>query len=156
VGKKDEKTTVDPPAEHWRDEPAAHDYPAAASFLSLVCPPAEVTRLVAALKAAPIERRLAKDLLRASSLSLLPADNTHVAADLAKVAKGTALSPVLLVQGDLRRGIPLTIADGYHRVCASYHLNENAPIPCHLAVSGGVRSREPARSRSSRGPTAVQ
>jgi hypothetical protein len=26
----------------------------------------------------------------------------------------------------------MTIADGYHRVCASYHLDENADIPCHL------------------------
>jgi hypothetical protein len=33
----------------------------------------------------------------------------------------------------MRRGVPLTIADGYHRVCASYHLDENADIPCHLA-----------------------
>ena len=28
--------------------------------------------------------------------------------------------------------MPLTIADGYHRVCASYHVNEDADIPCLL------------------------
>jgi hypothetical protein len=33
----------------------------------------------------------------------------------------------------MRRGVPLTIADGYHRVGASYHLDENADIPCQLA-----------------------
>ena len=29
--------------------------------------------------------------------------------------------------------VALTIADGYHRVCASYHLDENADIPCRMA-----------------------
>ena len=84
----------------------------------------------------PLERRQAKDLLRASGLDLLPTDNAHVAADLAKVKRGESLSPVLLVRGEMRRGVPLTIADGYHRVCASYHLDENADIPCHLADFG--------------------
>jgi hypothetical protein len=121
------------PAEHWKDEPDEHDYPAAADYLSLIYPPDGVQRLVAALKEAPLERRKAKDLLRSSDLPLLPVDNAHVAADQAKVKRGEQLSPVLLVRGDLTRGAPLTIADGYHRVCASYHLSENADIPCHLA-----------------------
>jgi hypothetical protein len=120
------------PTEHWGERPAEHDYPAAASYLSLICDPTEVRRLVTALKAAPLERHLAKDLLRASGLELLPVDNVHVASDLAKIRRGERLSPVLLMRGDFRRGVPLTIADGYHRVCASYHIDENASIPCHL------------------------
>jgi hypothetical protein len=120
------------PVEHWGERPDEHDYPAAASYLSLICEPTEVRRLVTALKGAPIERHKAKDLLRASGLALLPLDNVHVAADLAKIAKGTALSPVLLMRGDFRRGVALTVADGYHRICASYHVDENADIPCHL------------------------
>jgi hypothetical protein len=120
------------PREHWGERPDEHDYPAAASYLSLICEPAEVRRLVTALKAAPLEHHLAKDLLRASGLALLPVDNVHVASDLAKVQRGDPLSPVLLMRGDFRRGVALTIADGYHRVCASYHVDENAQIPCHL------------------------
>jgi hypothetical protein len=120
------------PTEHWGEEPEEHDYPAAASYLSLLCEPTEVRRIISALKAAPIERHQAKDLLRSSRLPLLPGDNAHVASDLHKVDAGEKLSPVLLVRGDFRRGLALTIADGYHRVCASYHLNENADIPCHL------------------------
>jgi hypothetical protein len=27
----------------------------------------------------------------------------------------------------------LEIADGYHRICASYHLDEDADIPCRMA-----------------------
>ncbi len=119
-------------SERWRSEPQAHDYPAAADYLSLVHPPAEVKRLEVALKRAPLEARKAKDLLRASGLELLPADNVHVAADLAKVKKGEGLSPVLLVRGNFTRGVPLMIADGYHRICASWHLDEDADIPCHL------------------------
>jgi hypothetical protein len=120
-------------SEHWKDEPDEHDYPAAAAYLSLIHPPAAVRSLVVALKEAPLERRKAKDLLRSSGLALLPPDNAHVATDLNKVKNGEQLSPVLLVRGDVTRGIPLTIADGYHRVCASYHIDENADIPCHLA-----------------------
>jgi hypothetical protein len=29
--------------------------------------------------------------------------------------------------------VPLTIADGFHRICASYHLDEDADIPCRIA-----------------------
>ena len=56
----------------------------------------------------------------------------HVAKDLDKVRSGDHLSPVLLVRGNIAAGAPLTIADGYHRICASYHLDEDADIPCHL------------------------
>jgi hypothetical protein len=119
-------------AEHWSDEPEEHDFPAAAAYLSLVCEPTDVRKLVNSLQTSPTVRHQAKDLLRASGLALLPIDNVHVASDLAKIDKGEKLSPVLLVRGDFRRGSPLTIADGYHRVCASYHLSENADIPCHL------------------------
>ncbi|MDE3221826.1 MAG: hypothetical protein KGL79_00140, partial [Acidobacteriota bacterium] len=75
----------------------------------------------------------AKDLLRASNLELLERDNVHVRHDLDKVKSGRRLSPVLLVRGDATRGLPLVIADGYHRVCASYWINENTMIPTRLA-----------------------
>jgi hypothetical protein len=32
--------------------------------------------------------------------------------------------------------VPLQIADGYHRVCASYLTDENTDIPCRLAGIG--------------------
>ena len=118
--------------EHWKDEPDAHDFPAAHDYLSLLFPDADVAALVEALGAAPTIRRKAKDLLRASGLRLLAPDNPHVDKDLKKVAQGEALSPVLLVRGRAAKGRPLVIADGYHRICASYHLDEDADIPCRL------------------------
>ena len=88
--------------------------------------------MVVQLQAAPVAHYKAKDLLRASQLALLTSDNAHVMSDLRKIRKGRPLSPVLLVRGDLLRGFPLQIADGYHRVCASYYIDENTDIPCRM------------------------
>ncbi len=121
----------------WKDEPDEHDYPAAASYLALIGDPPTVTMLVDALRSAPVERHKAKDILRAAGLAHLPIDNVHVARDVDKVKSGRALSPVLLVRGDIGRGLSLQIADGYHRVCASYHLDEDTDIPCRIV--GPVR-----------------
>jgi hypothetical protein len=121
-----------PMKQHWKTEPDEHDYPAAQAYLSLVASDKGAAALVKALKDAPLTLQKAKDLLRASCLALLPDTNAHVAKDLEKVRKGEDLSPVLLVRGNLVTGTPLAIADGYHRICASYHLDEDADIPCRL------------------------
>jgi len=119
--------------EDWKDEPDEHDYPAAEDYLSLVTSFAGAKKLVRSLRVAPIVHRKAKDLLRASGLPVLPPDNFHVAKDLKKITEGALLSPVLLVRGVVRMHIPLIVADGYHRICASYHLGEDADIPCRIA-----------------------
>jgi hypothetical protein len=121
-----------PTKEHWKDEPDDHDYPAATDYLSLVMPEAAASGIADALRTAPLIRRKAKDLLRASALDLLPPTNVHVAKDLDKVKRGLRLSPVLLVRGDRASGRPLLVADGYHRICASYQLDEDAEIPCRI------------------------
>jgi hypothetical protein len=118
--------------EHWKDEPDEHDYPAAADYLSLLMPEPAAQELVVRLRAAPILHRKAKDLLRASRLPALDPDNVHVARDLEKIRRGHPLSPVLLVRGQLVANIPLTVADGYHRICASHHVDEDADIPCRM------------------------
>jgi len=113
----------------WLEKPEAHDFPAAADYLDLVADSKTVKKLTKLLKAGTVAHKKAKDILRAAQLSLLPVDNPHVASDLSKIKKGQSLSPILLVRGDFATGIPLQIADGYHRVCASYHTNENTDIP---------------------------
>jgi hypothetical protein len=123
-----------PVTEHWQEEPEEHDFPAAADYLSMLAPPGEVTKVVDALRSAKTIHRKAKDLLRASRLALLAADNVHVRKDLAKVAEGKRLSPVLLVRGRADKGIPLTVADGYHRICASHHIDEDEDVPCRLVA----------------------
>jgi hypothetical protein len=116
----------------WLEEPESHDFPAAAAYLALVAEDSTVKELTAKLQAGAIVNKKAKDILRAAQLQLLPKDNPHVAADLAKIKKGQPLSPILLVRGDFVTGSPLQIADGYHRVCASYYTDENTDIPVVL------------------------
>jgi hypothetical protein len=119
--------------ERWTRSPAAHDYPAASDYLSLLFDAPTVRALVRGLQTATVTTRKAKDLMRASGLTLLPSTDAEVARDLKKVKKGERLSPVLLVRGGLDHDRLLTVADGYHRICASYHLNEDADIPCRIA-----------------------
>lgn len=119
--------------ETWKQGPEEHDFPAAADYLSLVMPEPAAASIVAELQKAATVHRKAKDLLRASELPLLPITNPHVARDLKRVTKGEQLSPVLLVRGHAKTGLALIVADGYHRICASYHLDENNDIPCRIA-----------------------
>ncbi len=118
--------------EHWKDEPDDHDFPAATDYLSLLFPERLASAVVDGLHTAPTIRRKAKDLLRASRLPLLPREDVHVKRDLKRVAKGQLLSPVLLVRGRAGLGTPLIVADGYHRICASYYLDEDADVHCRL------------------------
>ena len=116
----------------WKAEPDEHDFPAAQDYLALILPLEVAQRVVEALRTADTMHRKAKDLLRASRLVLLPADNPHVRSDLRKIKRGQPLSPVLLVRGSALADHPLQIADGYHRVCASYLTDENFDIPCRI------------------------
>ena len=116
----------------WLAEPEEHDYPAAAAYLSLLADSGCVELLVEAFRAAPAVDRAAKDLLRSTRLPLLPPDDQHVSTDLDKVGAGRPLSPVLIVRGSITEGRPAVIADGYHRVCASYHTNANTPVSVRI------------------------
>ena len=118
--------------EHWKDAPDEHDYPAARAYLGLLVLPKTAKAIAKALQQTPLMRAKAKDLLRASALPLLPEDDPEVHSALTKVHAGVKLSPVLLVRGRLG-GWPLIVADGYHRICASYHLDDDAEIPYRIA-----------------------
>lgn len=121
----------------WKHKPEAHDFPAALDYLTLVLEDAVARKLVAALRKAPTQHKKAKDLLRASRLPLLSRDNPHVIEDLKKIKKGKPMSPVLLVRGDAGKDVPLLVADGYHRICASWYRDENILIACRIV---GLRS----------------
>ncbi len=114
----------------WLDEVEEHDYPAAASYLSIIYPEAEVAKIVKKLRAASIVEFKAKDIFRASSLSLLGISNSHVAKDTKKIKRGKALSPLLLVRDSVNGKV--VIADGYHRMCAIYKFHEDALIRCKI------------------------
>ena len=114
----------------WFEEPEDHDYPAAESYLSLHYEEKVAAACVAKLRRAPISQFKAKDIFRASDLSLLGVSNSHVEKDRKKIHDGRKLSPLLLVREDGQGRV--IIADGYHRLCAVYSLDEDAVIPCKI------------------------
>ena len=71
--------------------------------------------------------------MRAAGLPLLPADDPDVAKELDRGRAGTALSPCLVIRGSIKNGTTARIADGYHRICASYHLSEDTAVRARIA-----------------------
>jgi hypothetical protein len=117
----------------WKKTPGAADLEAARRYLSLIEPLAATAALQRALRSAKTTEHAAKDLLRASALPLLTREESQVAQDLKRIRKGRTLAPVLLVQGDGGRAVALIVADGYHRICAAWYHDEDAPIACRIA-----------------------
>jgi hypothetical protein len=114
----------------WLSQPEKHDYPAAKSFLSLLYRKPRARTYVRKLRQAPVSEYKAKDIFRASGLSLLGLSNAHVERDRHKVTSGQALSPLLLIRDPVNGKV--LIADGYHRLCAVYSYDEDAIIPCKI------------------------
>jgi len=114
----------------WLANVDEHYFAAAASYLALVYPKDQCARLVAALRAAELVQFKAKDVFRASQLSLLGVSNSHVEKDRTAIDEGVRLSPLLLVR-DTHNG-KVVVADGYHRLCAVYQVDEDAWIPCKI------------------------
>ncbi len=114
----------------WLAEPEDQDYPAAESFLLLLYGMEAVKTVVSQLRKAPMTAFKAKDIFRASGLSLLGVSNSHVETDRKKIASKKDLSPLLLVR-DTAHG-KVIIADGYHRLCAVYSVDEDAVISCKI------------------------
>ena len=114
----------------WLSEPEEHDYPAAQSYLNLIFDESVTARNVAKLRSATITSFKAKDIFRASGLSLLGISNSHVEKDQQKINFGQSLSPLLLVRDPAN--VTVIIADGYHRLCAVYSRDEDALIPCKI------------------------
>ena len=118
------------PTISWQDAPEEHNYPAAKSYLGLILDDAVAGKIAAKLQKCPLSHFKAKDIFRASGLSLLGVSNSHVLKDQRKVEAGKPLSPLLLVRDtELRKVI---VADGYHRLCAVYAHDEDALIPCQI------------------------
>ena len=114
----------------WLSEPEKQDYPSALSFLSLIFDVTDANLFVDNLKKTTVVFYKAKDLFRASSLSLLGISNKHIKKDIKKIKNDVSLSPLLLVRNSANGKV--IIADGYHRLCAVYSMDEDALIPCKI------------------------
>jgi hypothetical protein len=116
----------------WRRVPGTKDFRAATAYLSLVLSDEQAAAVVRRLRRAPTTYQKPKDLERASGVKLLPPDDPEVRKKPKKSRGAKPLSPVLLVRGSASDGRPLIIGDGYHRICASYHVDREADIPCRI------------------------
>ena len=115
----------------WLPEPEEHDFPAAESYLGLLFDKQSIEKHLINLKKCKMSQFKAKDIFRASGLSVLGVSNYHVEKDRKKILAGKPLSPLLLVRDE--RNAKVIIADGYHRLCAVYSDNEDELIPCKIA-----------------------
>jgi hypothetical protein len=113
----------------WANEVANHDYAAAEAYLSIKLADDKVAKIVGRLRDAPLTKRRANDILRASGLTAAPFDDPGVIKDLIKVVEGKPLSPVLVISGKRQADI----ADGYHRVSLVYRIDPYAVVPLKLA-----------------------
>jgi hypothetical protein len=114
----------------WLSDLEEQDYPAAQSYLSLLYRKDQVKKMITRFRSVPVVQFMAKDIFRASRLSLLGVSNSHVEQDRKKIRKGQRLSPLLLVRDEPNGKV--VIADGYHRLCAVYGFDEDALIPCKI------------------------
>lgn len=114
----------------WLPLPDVHDYTAALSYLSLIYDEVQAQQFVEKLEKASVTEFKSKDIFRASSLSLLGISNKRVKSDLKKIDKGISLSPILLLRDSINGKV--IIADGYHRLCAVYSLDEDLMIACKI------------------------
>src|ERR1035438_9211041 len=96
----------------WLPDVEDQDYPAAQSYLGLLHNDARVAEIMKGLRSAPLVQFKAKDIFRASRLSLLGVSNSHVEKDTRKIRDGQGLAPLLLVRDEQNGGV--VIADGYH------------------------------------------
>jgi hypothetical protein len=115
---------------NWLDEPEEHDYPAAFSYLSLIYNEYVSEKHVKKIRESKVVYFKAKDIFRASGLSLLGISNYHVEKNIHKIKEGKKLSPLLLLR-DPDNG-RVIVADGYHRLCAVYTIDEDIEIPCKI------------------------
>ena len=101
----------------WLDVPRNHDYAAAASYLSLTMGARSAQAVANELEHADMTEFAAKDIFRASGLSLLGVSNKHVEKDIELINHGEKLSPLLLYR-DKTHG-RLLIADAPRPIRAS-------------------------------------
>jgi hypothetical protein len=109
----------------WSNESKKDNYKAARTYLTLLYGEKRAAKCVAGLKKADTAEFEAKDIFRASGISLLNVEKDCNGTDLNK-----EVSPILLVRD---KGFGrIIIADGYHRMCSVYARDEEAMIRCKI------------------------
>ena len=115
----------------WLAELAENDYSAAEAYLQLMTDKKKAHSLTKKLKRTRLSEYFAKDILRASETPMAEVQAFDWVKQNNEINAGTPLSPILLVR-DVS-GRRLIVADGFHRLCAVFAVDQEALIPCKLA-----------------------
>ena len=111
----------------WRKAPTDKDYHAASRYLSLVLGPKRAGVMTRALRAAPIEHHVGRDLMRAAGYAPSAYDDKN---QRKEIEKGRSLAPLLIVRHT--RDARVIIADGYHRLGAVCEIDPEAEVACKI------------------------
>lgn len=105
----------------------------ATEFLGMYKKKKNAGRIVDDLIASELTTFKAKDILRAAGLPPQPLDNAHVQVAMQLIAAGIPLTPVYLLRGKLKSGVPVVIADGYHRISAAFWTSPSTDCSAYIA-----------------------
>lgn len=120
---------------NWRSKPKRKSLDEAMEYLGIFGLGGEVRRFD---RASP-KTMMAKDILRATDQTPAKPQDPHVKKKMRQMKRGKKIQPVLLiwVNGALGPEPRLIIADGFHRVSAAFHLDEDTEV--HTLLAGAAR-----------------
>jgi len=117
----------------WESQADKDNARDATEYLAMFKRNKNAARIILDLRNGKLVTFKAKDILRASRLDPVPVDNEHVRIALDLIAQGIPLTPVYLLRGKLKQGVPVVIADGYHRVSAAYWTSPSTKVSAYIA-----------------------
>jgi hypothetical protein len=110
----------------WHNRIRKRHIKRATAFLRLFLNKKDLNKLKAKLKKHRIttDYHTAKDIIRASQSQMVADDNANLLEHINDVKNGLAFYPVILVRAKKR----LFIADGFHRICTAYSIDDKTKI----------------------------
>jgi hypothetical protein len=117
----------------WAREPDKKDYPAAERYLCLLFAPNEAAEITARLRKAPVTQQVSRDVMRAAVSSMIGISDSDEERD--KILAGQKVSPLLLVSHKATGRV--IIADGFHRLCTVFKIDQTSMVPCKIVDSPG-------------------
>jgi hypothetical protein len=116
----------------WTDSPDDNDYKDCYDFLcGMYADDGQARAMLTALKAAPVRKMAAKNLIRANGTRY--EGKKARKQRLKQIKSGQPLNPILVVRGDPQTGRRLLIADGFSRTHAALKTDPEATVMAKMA-----------------------
>lgn len=114
----------------WLPEPADDNYVAAENYLQSLYKSKKARRWARKVRRENMTGFIARDILRASGISILSVQAFDWPKQHEKINAGKRLSPTLLVRQD--NGRNLIVAGGFQRLCALFANDQDIKVPCKI------------------------